>query len=66
MNSQRSEPCNISLFFFRNIRPIFRTCLISLACSDIITVTFVFVAYVAQMTSDYQSTWVKEIIVVTS
>ncbi|KAJ6645964.1 Cholecystokinin receptor [Pseudolycoriella hygida] len=44
----------------RNIRPFFRTCLLSLACSDLLTSIFQTLTYVSQLSNEYTPVWVSE------
>ncbi|XP_030375564.1 neuropeptide Y receptor type 4 [Scaptodrosophila lebanonensis] len=41
----------------RKLRPLFRFCLISLACSDLLSALFSSVAYMAQFTAQYLEVW---------
>lgn len=42
----------------RKIRPFFRTCLLSLACSDLLTTVFQTVTYVSQLSNEYTPVWI--------
>lgn len=43
----------------RSIRPLFRSCLISLAISDIITSVFAAITYISQFVDDRTVIWVR-------
>lgn len=43
----------------RKLRPFFRACLISLACSDLVSSVFCTVSYMAQFQAEYLQLWVS-------
>lgn len=51
--------CTTIILRFRKIRPLFRTCLISLTISDLITIVFMYANYITQMTNDLNAVWVN-------
>ncbi|KAH8401061.1 hypothetical protein KR009_002763 [Drosophila setifemur] len=49
--------CTLFVNTRRKLRPFFRACLISLACSDLVSCVFCTISYMAQFQADYLQLW---------